>query len=138
MEVNEYLVQGNLLLRRGSYLRIDDGREMCIHVWSGGVWITQEDDRRDVFLKPGDWFRIDRRGRTVVSALKGSAIALTSPYEEGSANRIDLVRAGTEAPMTVYAPALGRHRAIATLKTRFMRTWVGLFAPLVRRPGPAL
>ena len=138
MEGNEYLVQGNLRLRRGSYLRIVDGREMCIHVWSGGVWITQEGDRRDVFLESGDWFRIDRRGRTVVAALRGSAIALTSPYEEGFAKRIDLVRAGTEAPETVYEPAPGRRRAIAALKTRFMKTWVGLFAPLARRPGPAL
>ncbi len=91
----EYLVQGNLPLVRGSLVRIEDGRDMLVYVWNGSVWITQEGDRRDRYVAAGGWFRITRAGLTLVSALDRSAISLTSPHEQGFAERIDLVRAGT-------------------------------------------
>lgn len=130
----EYLVQGNLPLVRGSLVRIEDGREMLVYVLSGSVWITQERDRRDRYVAAGGWFRITARGLTLVSALGRSAIALTSPREEGFAERIDLVRAGTgEVEAISVMPG-----KLEALRARVAKTWSGWFAPLARPTTAAL
>jgi hypothetical protein len=89
----EYLVQGNVQLARGGLLRVEDGAGMLLYVWSGGVWITQEGDRRDRHVPAGGWFRIERPGLTLVSALARSALTLTAPQPEGYAGRVELVAA---------------------------------------------
>ena len=106
----EHLVQGSLRLARGNPLRIEDGRGMLVYVWSGGVWITQEGDRRDYYVGPGGWLRIESGGLTLVSALGDSAVALTLPD-----------RANVEP-----------------LLARLMRRWVGWFAPHARPTTAAL
>lgn len=130
----EYLVQGNLPLVRGSLVRIEDGREMLVYVLSGSVWITQERDRRDRYVAAGGWFRITARGLTLVSALGRSAIALTSPREEGFAERIDLVRAGTGHVETLFAAP----DKLSALRARWAKTWSGWFAPQARPTTAAL
>jgi hypothetical protein len=42
----------------------------------GSLWITQEGDRRDHHLGPGDSLRIDAPGLTLISALRRSATSL--------------------------------------------------------------
>ena len=59
---DEYVVHGSAGMTRGSVLRIEDGRDMVIYVWEGGVWLTEEGDRRDRYLGPGDCFRLERDG----------------------------------------------------------------------------
>ena len=133
MEADEYLVDGCLTLASGSLLRIDDGREMLVHVRDGCAWITQERDSHDVTLKAGESFRIARSGRTLIHAARGSAIALTSPYEKCYARRIDMRRPGEAQPLLVYQGDRGWRGAIARLKTHLMKTWVGLYASPRRR-----
>ena len=130
----EFLVQGNLPLVRGSMVRIEDGREMLVYVWSGSVWVTQEGDRRDRHVRAGGWVRIKASGLTLISALERCAIALTSPYEEGFAERVDLVRAGTGQvePISVMPGKL------EALRVRVAKTWSGWFAPLARPTTAAL
>lgn len=89
----EYLVQGNLQLARGGMLRVADGAGMLVYVWSGGVWITQEGDRRDRHVPAGGWFRIERDGLTLISALARSSITLTAPEPLGYEERIETVAA---------------------------------------------
>ena len=130
----EYVVQGNLPLVRGSMVRVEDGRDMLVYVWSGGVWITQEGDRRDRYLQGRGWFRITASGLTLISALGRSAIGLTSPHATGFAERIDLVRAGTGNVETLFA-ARGR---LSALGARWARTWSRWFAPQARPTTAAL
>ena len=138
MKPNEYVVHGSLPLPPGSILSIADGREMVVHVQRGNVWITQERDPRDAMLKAGERFCITRRGRTLIQALGGSLIALTSPYERCCARHIELVAPGAAVPLLVYEAEGGWRGAIAALTTSLMKTWVGLYAPPGRRMGAAL
>lgn len=129
----EYLVRGALPLARGSLLRIEDGRDLLLYVWQGGVWLTQEGERRDHFVAAGGWARVSARGLTLVSALKRSLVSLTSPFEEDFAGRIDLVHGGGVVE-TIAATAPGLARARAYLARRWMR-W---FAPQAQPTSAAL
>jgi hypothetical protein len=42
----------------------------------GMVWITQEGDPRDIILKTGEGFQIDRRGLVIAQALETAKIAV--------------------------------------------------------------
>ena len=136
----EHLVCGCLPLPRGSLLCIDDGREMLVHVWDGDgcVWITQEGDGRDVAVKAGESLRIERGGRTLIYAVRGSLIALTSPYAKHAAQRIEVVRPGKAQPMPVCQTERGWRGTLAALGTRLMKTWVGLYAQPPRRLATTL
>lgn len=130
----EFLVQGNLPLVRGSMLRIEDGRDILVYVWSGGIWITQEGDRRDRHVPAGGWVRLTASGLTLISALGRSAVTLTSPHEQDFAERIELVRAGTGQVETLHA-APGW---IGALRARLAKTWKSWFAPQARPTTAAL
>lgn len=138
METDEYLVYGSLPLMRGSVLRIEDGREMLVYAWNGCVWITQERERCDIVLEAGQWFRISRSGCTLIAALRGSVIALASPYEKCFARRIDLVTSATARAVPVYGAERGLRGGIAALRTRLMKAWVGLYAAPPRSVGQAV
>jgi hypothetical protein len=103
---NEYLVKGSLAMTRGSLLRIEDGAGLMVYVWEGRLWLTQERERRDRWLKPGDWFRLDRDGATVAQALERAAVTITAPAPELYAKRIALTRAGTASPVELYSSSL--------------------------------
>jgi hypothetical protein len=136
VETNEYLVHESLPLARGSVLRIEDGREMLVRARDGCLWITQDRERQDMVLEAGQSFRISRGGRTLIVALRdGGVIALTSPYEECFARRIDLVTGATASAVPVYEAARGLRGAIAALRTRLMKAWVDLYAAPSRRAG---
>ena len=132
MKTNDYVVHDSLPLARGSVLRIEDGRELLVHARDGCVWITQERELRDIVLEPGQSFRISRGGCTLISALRGSVLALASPYPKYFARRIDLVRGSTVSVVPVYEPERGLLGRIAALGIRLMKAWVGLYAPLPR------
>jgi hypothetical protein len=102
---DEYVVHGSLGMTRGSVLRIDDGRDMSIRVWEGGLWLTQEGDRRDRYLGPGDCFRIQRDGVTLAQATARSTVSLTAPRAELYAKRVAMTKAGTGIQAELYASA---------------------------------
>ena len=104
MNGTEWIVKGSVELDRGGKLKIEDGREMLVYVWKGKVWLTQERDRRDVVLRAGEWFRLDRNGVAVVTALAGCALTLTSPYEERQASAVEVYPRAARAPRTLYRP----------------------------------
>ena len=84
-------MQENLVLRRGSLLRIADGRDLLVHVTAGSVWLTQEGDPRDYRIAAGGKFRIASRGLTLISGLGRSAVVLTSRVRRSLGERIDLL-----------------------------------------------
>jgi hypothetical protein len=63
-------------LARNGLLGIDDGRGLRVRVAAGAVWLTQHGDARDVVLREGESFVIDRSGRTVVQALDAAELRL--------------------------------------------------------------
>jgi hypothetical protein len=52
-------------------LRLRDSAGWVVECCRGTVWITQERDARDVMLRPGERFTLDRDGTTLVSGLSG-------------------------------------------------------------------
>ncbi len=136
--MEEYIVQGSLGLTRGSLLRIVEGRDILVYVWEGEVWLTEEGERRDRVLAQGQWHRLERGGTAIAYALKRSVVTITSPQAEYYAERIALVRAGTEAEVELYNAARARMPWAAEIAARMRRLWVALFAPHSRPTTAAL
>ena len=63
-------------LTAGSVLHVLDGQGRAIVVFEGQVWITQENDPRDIVLAAGESFGIDRPGLTLVQAFRDSKLML--------------------------------------------------------------
>ncbi|MDH5220307.1 MAG: DUF2917 domain-containing protein [Betaproteobacteria bacterium] len=133
--MREYLVQGSLNLARGSVLRIEDGRDILIYVWEGELWLTEEGERRDRFVRAGEWYRLERGGAAIGYALGRTVVTLTAPRPMDFARRITLQRAGSTAPVELYNAA--RERAWG-LRARLQRAWAALFAPRARPTTAAL
>jgi hypothetical protein len=66
-----------LVLGQWQRLALTDAAGAVAEVKSGSLWITMERDTRDIFLGPGDAWRIDRDGLTLVEAEEPSTIVLT-------------------------------------------------------------
>jgi len=63
-------------LSAGSMLRVRDGQGRAIVVFEGQVWITLDNDPRDIILSAGESFSIDRPGLTLAQALRDSKMML--------------------------------------------------------------
>jgi hypothetical protein len=66
-------------IAKGRMARIEDGKGTLLKVNQGVLWITQERDLRDYFVRAGQSFRMDRRGVTLVYALDDARFALSAP-----------------------------------------------------------
>ena len=63
-------------LARNEVVGLDGAPGTELHVHRGAVWLTQQDDARDIVLRPGEAFRLDRRGRAVMQVLADAEISL--------------------------------------------------------------
>ena len=106
-----YVIHGGIGLGHGTLARIEEGAGMLVYVWEGEIWITQEGDRRDYFVRGGQWFRIDRGGATLLHALSSASVTLTAPVRRGR---------------------------FAGLKDRLAALWGHAFAPFSRPTTAAL
>lgn len=59
-----------------SIQRIESAKGQQITCLDGVVWVTQANDNRDIILSRGQSFILDRKGLTVVFALKEAAFAV--------------------------------------------------------------
>ncbi|HZM32849.1 MAG TPA: DUF2917 domain-containing protein [Burkholderiales bacterium] len=134
MNANEYPVHGSIGMTRGSVLRIEDGCDLRLHVWEGGLWLTQQGDARDRYVGAGEWFRLDRNGLAVASALQRTTMTITAPSPELYAERITLSRSGSRIAEVLYSAAA----AHAPLAARVQRFWARLFAPHAKPTTAAL
>ena len=80
-----HLVFDTFPLARGTQLRLQDARGTLVYARGGEMWLTQEGERRDVFLRAGQGFRIERDGATVISALRTGSLAIYPPRAEAPA-----------------------------------------------------
>jgi len=124
-----YIVHGSVGMTRGSVVLIEDGKGMLVYVWDGGVWVTQEGDSRDRFLAPGQWFLLDRKGVTVVHALKRSVLTLTAPEPVLYAKRVTLNLVGTKTPRVLYDASREKPAALARLRIKLAKFWAEAPAP---------
>ena len=65
-----------LRLSRGQTLKLRDGLGSTICAREGTLWITEENSRKDVVLEPGQCFRVDRPGLTLVHAFADAQVSL--------------------------------------------------------------
>jgi hypothetical protein len=121
-----YVVCSALAMPRGSVLSIEEGCDLLVYVWQGGLWLTQERDGRDRWLGAGASFRLDRNGLALAQATCGTTVTLSAPEPAPYAQRITLSRPGDAAPLELYAAARPR------------RLWVDWFAPHARPTTAAL
>jgi len=124
--MREYLVQGSINLERGAMLRIEDGQHILLYVWEGELWLTEDGEREDRFLRAGEWRRLARAGTAVGTALERSVVTLTAPEPVNFARRIVLQKAGDKGRVELYSAA--RERAL-DLRIRLRRARAALFAP---------
>lgn len=127
--MNEFVVEGALPLEEGGMLVIEDGREMLVYVWKGTVWVTQDGSPEDRVLSRGEWMRIERGGKTILSALAPSAVALTSPVEEHCASAITVTPRSGASPTTLYR---GQPKSAVALLDRLARLWDEIAVPAGR------
>ena len=66
------------LTERGT-ISVVDGKGTRVAVTVGTVWITQDEDRRDVLLGSGESFVLDRDGTTIVEALADAIVEIDAP-----------------------------------------------------------
>jgi hypothetical protein len=93
-------------MARGRILRIQGGADHNLQVQSGGLWVTQEGDRRDYYLAPGSSFRVSGKGLVLAQATCPTTVALS----------------GTQ-------PLQAKSR---TFRARLARFWSSLYAPHAR------
>ena len=123
-----YIVHGGIGMARGSLARIDDGRGIALEVWDGELWITQERDRRDHFVRPGQRFVVDRDGAVLAYALSGSHITLTAAVPAYYARRITLMAPDGNGARVVYDRGREARGWLAGLGYRLTRAWVNTYA----------
>lgn len=121
--IDDCIEQATIALAHGDVARIEDGQGATVTVAFGSAWLTQANDARDVHLRAGDTFRIERNGVTVVSALRPSMLILTPFEPESRAMRVALATQANPEPVELFTT--GRKPATGWLD----RLWTRLFVP---------
>ena len=75
--------EASVLLEDGQMLRLTDAEGMALHATSGTLWVTQDGDPRDHILTSGNVLLVRHSGRTLITAVAGSA-ALTATRRASS------------------------------------------------------
>jgi hypothetical protein len=68
-----------LLLDRGQSTRLTDARHARLASAGGTLWVTMDNDRRDIVLEPGDSFDVDGGEPVLICALGGPAVLDLGP-----------------------------------------------------------
>jgi len=125
--IDDCIEQATIALARGEVARIEDGQGAKVTVAFVAAWLTQADDARDVHLRAGDTFRIDRNGATIVSALRPSMLIL-SPFEpESRAMRVAVATKANPEPVLLFTT--GRKPATGWLDRLWTRLFVSASCP---------
>jgi len=74
--MNHDLISGTRLLGKGRIRHVHAREGRRVELLSGSLWITQDGDRRDIVLAPGEAFDFDRRGDALLSAFADSRYLL--------------------------------------------------------------
>ena len=64
-------------LPRGRLLRLANSAGRTLTAHAGSVWITEQDSRRDLVLRPGQSIKLARPGLALVEAFSDASISLS-------------------------------------------------------------
>lgn len=92
-------------LASGELVQLDGARGTTLRITRGTLWITLENDTRDVVLEAGDVFTIDRGGLTLVEAQNDTTVCVLARH----VNALRL-RRGRPSLAARFAAWLGRFR----------------------------
>lgn len=123
-----YIVHGGIALARGSAARLEDARGLAIEVWDGELWITQEGDRHDYFVRPGQRFLVEHDGVALAQALRPSHATLTAAVPAYYARRITVMAADGSAARVIYDRARETVGWLAGIGCRLTRAWINAYA----------
>jgi Protein of unknown function (DUF2917) len=98
-------------LASGELVQLDGARGTTLRVTRGTLWITLEDDVRDVVLEAGDVFTIDRRGLTLIEAHSNATVCVMARHVEAVR-----LRQGRRPPAARFADWLAS--AVAAFNNR--------------------
>jgi hypothetical protein len=73
------LNQNGLCLKKNQLVKVRGGIGHTVDCNSGSVWVTQDGDTRDVILRAGDSFTLDRDGPALLQAFEPGAITIRQP-----------------------------------------------------------
>lgn len=73
------LHSASISLRKGEIHRLRHGLGQRIEALNGCLWVTIDNDLRDIFVAAGEGFTIDRDGDTLISAMAASSFVLLAP-----------------------------------------------------------
>ena len=96
-------------LRWGTPLTVADGKGTCIISRRGTVWITQDNDLRDVVLSSGESFRLDHPELAIVQAFDSAEVLVVPPGPEPRKGTRGwsgwIARALSRGPRSIAVPA---------------------------------
>lgn len=72
-------IPGTIELRKRQTLLLPDIRGTTLRVTRGAVWITQQNDTRDVVLGAGEMWTVERDGLTIVQAQTDTVMSAAGP-----------------------------------------------------------
>ena len=67
------LKTGAVQLDPNQTLKVVDGAGATVCAVQGSVWITEENQPRDIVLQPGSCYRLRERGLALINSLGGTA-----------------------------------------------------------------
>ena len=108
-------------LSAGELVRLDGARGTTLRVTRGNLWITLENDTRDIVLAAGDSYTIDRGGLTLIEAQEITAVCAMRTTSRKSAYP------ATTAPR--------RHPVVAWLASVFAPDDLGGYSPVTDLPN---
>ena len=74
--MNNELIRSALTLARRDVQRLEGVPGRRIECLTGALWITQDNDLRDIVIEAGEGFSLDRHGAALVSALSDARYLL--------------------------------------------------------------
>ncbi|HEU0203198.1 MAG TPA: DUF2917 domain-containing protein [Burkholderiaceae bacterium] len=74
--MNLDLSDGCIHLGRRRHLKLQDARGTTLDCVRGTLWITQDNDARDIVLEAGERFVLDRDGMALVQAIDSADVCL--------------------------------------------------------------
>jgi Protein of unknown function (DUF2917) len=63
-------------------MTVQDGDGAVLIVEDGSVWLTQENDGRDIVVPTGERFRLDRDGHALIEGLPNAVVTLVISMEQ--------------------------------------------------------
>ena len=67
------LEAGAVRLGANQTLRLRDSMGSTVCAVEGSVWITEENQARDIVLSPGSCYRLQKRGLAIINSIGGTA-----------------------------------------------------------------